>query len=161
MVIGPQIAQSDDIVTFVNNQHRQRPNDVKTGNDEDERQEDIRHQLLHLHNAEGVVLLFIAVLNKEMTVSQLHHPLFYRLKVTTWSQAQFQGRQTVGLVKDITRKGQRCQDILFVILRLLDAEDDARRIEVILHKAFSRIGHIQLSLTARCIDFQRLWIGVA
>ena len=42
LVVGTKVSEGDGILLLVDNQHRQRTDDVETGNHQDERQEDVR-----------------------------------------------------------------------------------------------------------------------
>ena len=62
LVVGcTQIAERCNVITLVDDEHRERAYNVKAGHNEDEREEDIGHELFNLHNLERVGLLLIAV----------------------------------------------------------------------------------------------------
>jgi len=61
----------------------------------------------------------------------------------------------------MTRKGNRGQDVVLVILALLHAEHDTRRKKLIDNESFCRIGHIELAFATWGKYLQRLFIGIA
>ena len=61
-----QITECHYIVTFVDDEHRQRSDDVKTGYHQDKSQKNIGNEFFYFHDAERVLLLFIAVAHQEL-----------------------------------------------------------------------------------------------
>jgi len=58
---GTQGAQGGHVLLLLNHQHGEGADDVEGGHEEDEGQEEVSNELLDLHNAKGVLLLFVAV----------------------------------------------------------------------------------------------------
>ena len=65
-IAGTKVAQSNDIVFLIDNQHGVRAVDVETGHHEDEGEEVIGYKLLDLHDLKGIVLLFEAVAHDKL-----------------------------------------------------------------------------------------------
>ena len=58
-----EASQCRHIVLLVYHEHRERADDVEAGYDEDEREEEVCQDFLYLHDAVGVLLLLVAVLD--------------------------------------------------------------------------------------------------
>ena len=85
-----QITQCHHVFFLVDNQHRQRTDNVKAGNNQDKSQEDIGYEFLHFHNTESVILLFITVLYVELIACYFLHLALYPFKIAAGLQSQFQ-----------------------------------------------------------------------
>ena len=158
---GAEVAQRDDVVALVDDEHGEGADDVETGYDEDEGEEDVGHELLDLHDAEGVVLLLVAVVDVEAAVGQADHAGFDGLEIAAGLEAQLQRGKTAGLVEETAREVEGGEYVLLVVLGLLDAEDDAGRVELVLDEAVGGVGHVELALAPWGVDLQRLLVGVA
>ena len=73
LVGGAEVAQGDDVILLVDDEHGERADDVEAGHDEDKGEEDVGNELLNLHDLEGLVLLLKAVLDVEIVTGNLLH----------------------------------------------------------------------------------------
>ena len=85
-VVGSEGAQGGDIFLLLNHQHGEGADDVEGGDEENEREEEVGNELLDLHNAEGVCLLLIAVLNEVALAEELTDGGFCVTEVCAWLQ---------------------------------------------------------------------------
>lgn len=83
-----KIPQCPDIVLLIDDEHRERTDDVEAGYDKDEREEDIGDNLLNLHYAERVLLLLEPVFHDILVAADAADFLLHRLDVRTLFQAQ-------------------------------------------------------------------------
>ena len=155
LVIGTQIPQCHHIILLVDDEHRERTDDVETCHYEDKGQEDVSHQLLYRHDLESIFLLLKSIQHLIFGAGNLLHLSLYCLQVTTLLQADLQIREHTLLTEEIARKGNGGDDIILVVFRLLDSEEHTRRIQRINHEAGIRIHHIQLSLLLRSINLHK------
>ena len=87
LVARTKVTQGNYIVFLIDNQHRQRADDVKAGHHQNEGQEDIGNQFFNLHNLESVVLLLKTVFYNELGATQLLNLIFRLVEVAAWLQA--------------------------------------------------------------------------
>lgn len=69
--VRTEAAQCDDIGALVYHEHRNRTDNVEASNEEDEREKEICHRLLDVHNVESVFLLLGAVQRFEAGTERL------------------------------------------------------------------------------------------
>ena len=87
-VAGTEGTQRLHVVALVDDEHRERADDVEAGHDEDEGEEDVGDELFDLHDAEGVVLLLIAVADVVLRAHYLLDAALDGLEVAACLQAQ-------------------------------------------------------------------------
>ena len=69
--VRTEAAQCDDVGALVYHQHRDRADNVEASNEEDEREKEICHRLLDVHDVESVFLLLGAVQRFEAGTKRL------------------------------------------------------------------------------------------
>ena len=89
-VVGPQTAQGLHVLLLVDDEHGERADDVEAGHDEDEGKEDVGHDLLYLHDLEGVGLLFEAVEHLVLRPRYLPRLAFDGVEIAAVFQSQFE-----------------------------------------------------------------------
>ena len=161
MIAGSEVAQGDDIVLLFDDEHRERTDDVEASYHEDEGEEDVGNELLYLHDLERVVLLLEAVADIEAVAGYLLYLGLHAVEVAAWLQAQLERRDAVFLLEEIAGKLEAGDDVVLVVLGLTDAEQDTRRVELVLTESGSGVGHVELSLTLRSIDGHGILVGDA
>ena len=65
VVLGTQVAQGAHIVFLVDDEHGHGADDVETGHEENEGEEEVGDEFFHFHDAEHVGLLLVAVFHGE------------------------------------------------------------------------------------------------
>ena len=151
-VAGTHSAQRLHVVALVDDEHRETADDVEARHDEDEREEDVGDELLDLHDAEGVVLLLIAVANVVFGSAYLAYAALHGLEVAARLQPQLQAREHALLVEDAAGEANAGEDVAAVVLGLQHAEHHAGRIERVDDEALLGGAHVELTFAAGGID---------
>ena len=154
LIVGTQISQRHHIVLLVDNQHRERTDDVEACHHQDKGQEDIRHQFLYLHNLERILLLLEPIKHLVFVACYLLHLSLHRLQVAALLQSDFQVGEHALLVKEVAGKRDGGDDVILVVFRLLHGEEHTRRYQRIGHEAVAWTHHVELSLLLRRINLQ-------
>ena len=89
-VCRTEIAQRDDIILLVDDEHGERTDDVEARHHEYECQEQVGKEFLYAHDVEGVGLLLVAVQHPVFPAENILYFLFLPVDVNTRSHAQFQ-----------------------------------------------------------------------
>ena len=76
MVSCAQISKCCNVISFVDNKHRERAYNIKACYNQNKRKEDIGHKLFNLHNFEGIGLLLITVFYRKTRACNLLHFTF-------------------------------------------------------------------------------------
>ena len=131
LVAGSQVTKGYYVVLLVNDEHGEAANDVKRGYNKNKCEEDVGHELLYLHNLEGVVLLLVAVLYYILIGCHVLYLTLYGIEVTAGLQAKLQRREAPFEVKEPARKVYAGNDVLTVVLGLPHTEQGTWRIKLI------------------------------
>ena len=155
------MAQRFDIVALVDDEHRHRTDDVETRYQQDERQEEISHRLLNVHDVKHLLLLFQLVHHLKSLTCQLLHFAFRRIWVGRWLKAEFECCDATRLFKEPLCEGKRGDEIILVVLALVDIKTYARRGDVVGIKALARIGKVDAFPLARSTDLKCAVVNAA
>ena len=150
-----EIAQRDGILTLVDNQHGEGTNDVETGNEQDEREENIGNQLLHFHDAERVFLLLIAVHHLEFIAQLLLKFLLRLVDIRTALQCQFHSCHIALSLKEPTSKTDVRDSVAIIIFSLANGKCHTWRIEFLVVKTTRRVIEVDALTFSRRINLNR------
>ena len=122
---GTEVSQRHHVVALVDDEHRQRANDVEAGHHKNERKKNVADEFLNLHDAERVVLLLIAVEHGVAAVADAAHLGLHLLEVAARLEAEFERGDHALLVEDAAYKAYGGEEVALVVLPLLYLEDDS------------------------------------
>ena len=97
---------------LVNDEHGERADDVEARYEEDESEEDVRDELLNLHNLEGVFLLLIAVKHLIAVTQLVLDARLDTFHVCIGLEAHFNGGYLVGALEESASKGEIGDNVL-------------------------------------------------
>ena len=152
LVAGTEVAERDDILLLVDDEHGQRAYDVEAGYHEDERKEDVGDELLDLHDLERVLLLLIAVEHQHLVAKRCLHLLLHCLEVGTALQSQLDGRDIALPLEQATGEGYWGNDVVGVVLALTNHESHLWRVQLFLIEALAWVGKVDALSLAWGID---------
>ncbi len=150
---GTHVPQRRHVVFLFYDEHRQRTDDVEARHHKDEGEEDVSQNLLYLHYAERVSLLFVAVEHTVFVAGDALHSVFHGGDVAVGFKSEFQGGKHALLVEEAAGEVDGGDDVVAVVLGLVDGEHHSGRYQRVDHEAVRRVcGIDELSLAARSED---------
>ena len=93
--------QRVDVVLLVDDEHRERGDDVEARHNEYEREEHVGEHLLYLHDAERVRLLLETVEHAELLACRCLYLALRRAEVGAWLQSELQGGEHTVLIEQL------------------------------------------------------------
>ena len=125
-----KVAQGLDVVALVDDKHGHRTDNVETGHEDDERQEEIGHGFLYLHDAEGLGVLFVAVAHGEASLSKVLQFGLCAVNVRASLEREGHGGNAVGLFEEFASEADGGDEVVVIVGALVDLEKYARRLDV-------------------------------
>ena len=123
-VAGAEGTQRLHVVALVDDEHRERADDVEAGNEQDEGEEDVGDEFLDLHDAERVLLLFVAVEHAVAFAERGNQVGFHLVGVGVGAELEFDLCDFALAFKQAAGQCDVGDDVVCVVLALLDVEGE-------------------------------------
>ena len=156
IVVGSHRMKGFHIGLLVDHQHGERADNVEARHKQDEGEEEIGDELLDAHDAEDVFLLFVAVLHQEPLAQQLLDFLLGPFHFGAFRKLQLHAGDAALLIEKTLREAQAGEDVVGVVLALLDHEDHARTVELVVIEGAQRIDQVHPFASLGRIDLERV-----